>query len=364
MKRSQLLSFYAIAVIGLPGLLAGCTRKTAWVELEYFAPQLAESGVRLAVKRQKTLAYLDVAERSPHARRLTRMTHNAAGAARIGIPALSPTADVLVYALPGKPTETGRPTGHLWRQALGAYAKTQITRGRWLHLHPALTPDGRQVVFTSDRTTKHVTLWRIRLDGAGGIARLTNSQSQDYRPSVSPDGKLVAYASNLPEATEPQIWTITSGGTLPTQLRPGQCPRFSPNGRKILFLRRHASSGHRQLWIINSDGTHETQLSHNLHYQVKDPCWSPDGKWIAFAANRELNTYKRRHFDLWAVGAYGGPATRLTSNGSWDDAPCWDRTGQYLYFRSNRGARWDIWRLRPELHRTKPELAQRAIERQ
>jgi Tol biopolymer transport system component len=36
---------------------------------------------------------------------------------------------------------------------------------------------------------------------------------------------------------------------------------------------------------------------------------------------------------------------RVTRNGSWDDSPAWDAGGRAIYFRSNRGGDWNVWRL-------------------
>ena len=36
---------------------------------------------------------------------------------------------------------------------------------------------------------------------------------------------------------------------------------------------------------------------------------------------------------------------QVTTNGSWDDHPAWDPNGSAIYFRSNRGGEWNIWRI-------------------
>ena len=52
---------------------------------------------------------------------------------------------------------------------------------------------------------------------------------------------------------------------------------------------------------------------------------------------------------ILAPGFYISSYTQLTTNGSLDDCPCWDRKGEYIYFRSNRGGVWNIWRFKPLL---------------
>jgi Tol biopolymer transport system component len=45
--------------------------------------------------------------------------------------------------------------------------------------------------------------------------------------------------------------------------------------------------------------------------------------------------------------AEGKKRTQLTMNKSYDDGPCWNRDGTWVYFRSNRGGAWNIRRLQP-----------------
>ena len=44
--------------------------------------------------------------------------------------------------------------------------------------------------------------------------------------------------------------------------------------------------------------------------------------------------------------ADGAAAQQLTTNGSHDDKPCFDRHGEKIFFRSNRGIYWNIWRFK------------------
>src|SRR5207249_2640612 len=64
------------------------------------------------------------------------------------------------------------------------------------------------------------------------------------------------------------------------------------------------------------------------------------------ASNEGRDSKGRRNYDIWLMAADGSSRTQLTTNGSWDDAPCWDHKGEFIYFRSNRGGAWNIWRLK------------------
>ncbi len=368
------------------------------VPLIQFEPRRTINGTQLRPVQRNTLAYLDVVERSPTVRAVTRVTANENRNGIIGRPALSPTDDVMAYPwitvepheetyivqhgdtvqhiatlfgvtvdellaanpnLAEKPSEpkpgmvlhiqTPRIFSSIWRQRIGSYARTRVTEGRWRDLEPAFTAEGTHIIFSSNRTSENPTLWRIRLDGGGGITRITDSQAQDYQPSVAPGSGLIAYASIPLGADSLQIWTVHANGALPSQLRRGHSPAMSPDGQRMLFLRRDPETGRTQLWSMSVDGTNETQLTSNDRYDIFDPQWSPDGQWIVFASNRDTSENASDAPDIWIMASDGTKATRLTSNPSWDDYPVFDRTGRWIYFRSNRGGAWNIWRMEPIL---------------
>ena len=76
-----------------------------------------------------------------------------------------------------------------------------------------------------------------------------------------------------------------------------------------------------------------------------DAVWSKDGRRIAFASNRAKDDETGNNYDIWVIDlAHPDKPIQVTKNGSWDDRPAWDPDGRSLYFRSNRGGRWAIWK--------------------
>ena len=67
--------------------------------------------------------------------------------------------------------------------------------------------------------------------------------------------------------------------------------------------------------------------------------FSPDGKWMAFCAQRDNN------FDIYRISVEGGAEERLTSSPGYDDGSEYSPDGKWIYFNSNRTGSWDIWRM-------------------
>lgn len=83
---------------------------------------------------------------------------------------------------------------------------------------------------------------------------------------------------------------------------------LSPDGKNLAFSYRG------DIWVCNSDGGKATPLTDNVEMD-DNPVWSPDGKWIAFATDRNGN------WDIYAVPLEGGETVQLTF-GSFTEIPC------------------------------------------
>ncbi|MBT5427089.1 MAG: hypothetical protein HOK84_12890, partial [Bacteroidetes bacterium] len=97
------------------------------------------------------------------------------------------------------------------------------------------------------------------------------------------------------------------------------------------------------------DGSNETILTQNNDYNCFQPRWSPDGKYIVYVSDQGRDNQGVRNNDIWIMDLEGGQKTQLTTNGSWDDFPVWNFKDNFIYFRSNRGGNWNIWRFSPSL---------------
>ena len=72
------------------------------------------------------------------------------------------------------------------------------------------------------------------------------------------------------------------------------------------------------------------------------PAWSPDGKSLAFTAERGGKV------DVYTISATGGAELRLTSGPGRNEAPEFTPDGEFIYFNSNRSGSMQVWRMRPD----------------
>ena len=154
-------------------------------------------------------------------------------------------------------------------------------------------------------------------------------------PSFSPDGKRIAFVSNLTGVPLP--WVVPESGGWPQPLslaseRTGQVV-FSPTGRRIAFDRDRGGDEHWQILVSDWDGgnlksyTSDPDVSHQFGQ------WSPGGEAFSYSANE----IERRRFDVY-IRHPAGPAPELVYSGVESSEPvAWTPDGKRLIVRE--GAR-------------------------
>jgi Tol biopolymer transport system component len=99
---------------------------------------------------------------------------------------------------------------------------------------------------------------------------------QDWEPSASPDGRLIAFSSGRDGVSRIWIKQLHGGGEAPLTRGPDRRPRFSPDGSDVLFLRAEGRT--QAAYRVALVGGEPRKLAGNLN----DADWSPDGRLLAF----------------------------------------------------------------------------------
>src|SRR5690606_27819452 len=120
----------------------------------------------------------------------------------------------------------------------GSGGEQQLTDGQSLELQPSFTPDGRRVVFSSNRMSRKVTVCRINTDGTGGITEITRGDSFDLWPTVDSDPRArLFYTRYMENRDQPRLYSQQMDANIRTDLtdRSGSQPRPSPQADAIVF---------------------------------------------------------------------------------------------------------------------------------
>jgi Tol biopolymer transport system component/CubicO group peptidase (beta-lactamase class C family) len=192
---------------------------------------------------------------------------------------------------------------------------------RRLTEHPALdydatfSPDGRWVVFTSERNGSP-DLFALDLEGDDPPRLLLRSPAMEDQADVSPDGEWLVFVG-------------TAGGDADVYRLP---------------FRPHTTLG-------MDDATNLTEHPGGDFR----PAFSPDGARIAFSTDRDTPPAPnprtpfalRREGEIYVMDADGQALTRLTRSPGWDGSPAWSADGETLFFYSERETRGEfrIWAL-------------------
>jgi Tol biopolymer transport system component len=234
-------------------------------------------------------------------------------------------------------------------QADGSNFHQLTSSGGWKS-YPAVSPDGRYILFTSGlvEANELTALVRINADGTG-LTHLTDSTSLDYQGVYSSDGSQIAYSNyrdgnneiyvmnasgshqtnmsrsshlDYDAAWRPSSSTILfvsdrdnlgginsevySGNSFGDSIRPlvtGFDPAWAPSGTKFLFKRDG------QIYVTDYPNTASVRQLTSFLSSFYTPSWSADGSSIVFASQAEGG-----YMAVWAVSAEDGTGLHRLTN--------------------------------------------------
>jgi Tol biopolymer transport system component len=283
---------------------------------------------------------------------------------------------------------------HLWSIRPDGTGLRQLTSGRYDHREPHVTPDGRSIVFSSDRGDLHgpgnvAGSYGIhRLDLAtGAIVALTDDAGEEAEPTVSPDGRKIAFTVDTSSIVELDL--VSGVRTTIVNNQTGISlfgPSYAPDGR-LAYVRltgptcdlivdsQQVTSGQDVFAVPPSwastdlyyaaDGQVHRYRAGGEHTVVPfaatvpvtsrrprpkapdlespnkravrgiaSPTVSPDGKWLAF---RALNA-------LWLASTDGKAQPRkIVADGYFNSDPDFSPDGRKLLYASDRDGTADLW---------------------
>ncbi len=192
------------------------------------------------------------------------------------------------------------------------------------HYYPSLSPDGRRVLYSAFREKNVYEIYSYDLED-GSVDRLTNRSGVLTAAEYSPDGQRIVYTRWAPNSGRYQIVTMEKNGNDPNNIPfvEGWDPTWSPDGKQILFASDR--NGPIQLFVMRNDGKNLHQVS-NLPAIRGRSDWSPDGKYIVTYSGE---AWQR---ELYIMNADGSEARQLTPPGGNSQGPSFSPDGKWLAF--------------------------------
>lgn len=193
---------------------------------------------------------------------------------------------------------------------------------------PALSPDGKLIAFSSDVTGRADIFIQPLVTKENETAKprqiFTAKGTANASPTFSPDGKKIAFVSNKDGSPKIYVMTIPAPGakleSIRTELISRRCrensaPCWSPDGKKIAYCAR-TSSPERQIWIYDFETKTERQLTQGKA-DKENPTWASNSLHILFNAKDTHGT------DIYLLNTNQKDAVKITSGPGDKFFPSW-----------------------------------------
>jgi TolB protein len=147
----------------------------------------------------------------------------------------------------------------------------RIVQSSSIDTEPVFTADGKTIYFVSDRGGSP-QIYRVSVSG-GTPERVTFGGSYNISPALSPDGRWLAYISRVSGAFKLHVMELASGTTNAiTDSNADERPSFSPNGRMLIYATQQ--QGKEALMTTTLDGKIKARLAGQTG-DIREPNWGP-----------------------------------------------------------------------------------------
>lgn len=221
--------------------------------------------------------------------------------------------------------------------------KRQLTNGPTSEWHPRWSPDGKWILYISDRETEIDQVWRMGANGGesrpvtristgvSGFEFFPDSERLLVESSVYPD----CHSDSCNVARDSLAGKEESKGVLYDRLLYRHYNRWDDGRVNRLFVFDLSTAIYRELY----DGPHDAPTA--LLGGDDDYAISPDGDEVCFAMHTDSVPAIWPNNDLFIIPSAGGVPTRITSSTGLDTSPQYSPDGRYIAYRSQARAGYE-----------------------
>jgi len=193
--------------------------------------------------------------------------------------------------------------GDLYTLPIAGGKATRLTSGMGYDAQPRFSPDGKRVIFVSDRSGGE-NLWIQTLDGKDTVQVTKGNDNMYVSPEWAPDGKYVVASKSGTLFGTAKLWmyhidggngiALTSQPAAPAQLKMlgaafGRDPRYIWFAARFGDWQYNALGPQYQLYVWDKENGKTSQMSTRFGSAFR-PALSPDGKYLVYATRFETKT--------------------------------------------------------------------------
>jgi TolB protein len=214
------------------------------------------------------------------------------------------------------------------------YNVRQITNDKSIALLPRWSPQGDKLFYNSYKDGEGPALY-MRDMTTGRTVKVSGRKGLNIGAAWSPDGRTAALCLSVDG--DPDIYRIDLSGKIIRRVTNSWgisvSPTFSPDGDRMAFVSNR--SGGPQIYIKNLQEGKEERLSFEGNYNTS-PAWSSLNR-IAYAG------MENSRFDIFTIDPSGTGLRDLTNGQGNNEDPCWSTNGRYIAFSSNREGGYHLY---------------------
>jgi serine/threonine protein kinase/WD40 repeat protein len=241
-----------------------------------------------------------------------------------------------------------------WRSPVGPPAEPlvlSLTPGMRMESSPTISADGKFVAYLASEGGR-TDVW-VKFIGGGPPVNVTAGSGLEIQSradvgglEISPDGALIGVRAGPPgqPTTAQGVWLFPAplGGPPRKLVDRAAGLRFSPDGQRVAFMRPDPALGD-AIVVAERDGADERVIvSPRPGVHAHEPAWSPDGRWLYF--DRSTSPNSEAPIAIWRAPSAGGPAEPVVETSGIARAPLPTPDGRgLLYSGDQAGGALNLW---------------------